>query len=561
MKNLTVILILLVAVILASIGITADLAYSRVSTERKQIKIALKFGSGDLNPHEFLNPPFFYYISFVLYGVFFVIGKLFGIFPSLAAFERFYFSDPSIFYLITRIFVLVLMVAAIIITYKIADKIFNRRTALVASFFMAISPVVIKWSHYATVDIPQMFISLLAFFFYIRISQKGQLRDYLICSFLIGLSIATKYNAVLLLVPFFVAHLCFPSSEIWVKKIFSPKLILGICFVVIGFFVGSPFSFIDYRFFLSDILKELARIGSGDYNFPSWRVDKLGWIYILLNAFPFGLSVPVTIVTILGLFYSLWRHKRVDYVFLSLILVTYLISGKSTVIKPRYFLHIFPLMFILGARFITETIDEINNILVIGKKKDLLVAVICILLVMPAAVNIIKFDYLVAQRPISLEAKEWIEGNIPSGTKIASFFGVPLEANCDSLKRQLKEIQERKIGQGIELKKKIQYNALFKVTYDLTLLPYPWFETYDSQDFDFYNQIRQGTRYFVFTQELEEYLANGQKYNTQVSYYNTVKKNCRLIKEFRRTRLKIEPGYLADQEYIQIYKYNGKLEK
>ena len=254
----------------------------------------------------------------------------------------------------------------------------------------------------------------------------------------------------------------------------------------------------------------------------------------------------------LGLIYSLWRHEKVDYLFLSLIFASYLIAGKSVFIKPRHLLYVFPFMFILGARFITEAMEKIPAF---RKKQQFLTASISIILVIPAAVSIVEFDYRVGQRPLGIEAKEWIEENVPSGTKIESFSGVPLEANSDSLKRQLKEIQKKKIGQGIAMKKKIQYNDLFKFTCDLTILPYPWQETYDSHDFDFHNQIRQGIKYFIFTQELEEYFSDSQKYKTQVSYYNAVRKNCLLIKEFRRQRLKIEPGYLADQEYIQIYKY------
>ena len=161
---------------------------------------------------------------------------------------------------------------------------------------------------------------------------------------------------------------------------------------------------------------------------------------------------------------------------------------------------------------------------------------------------------------LTIEAKEWIEENIRSGTKIACLSGVFLDANTDSLKRQLREIQEKKIGQGIELEKKIQYNSLYKVTYDLTILPYPWAETYDDQDFDFYDNIRKGIKYFIFTQELEEYFSDLEKYKIQVSYYHATIENCELIKEFRGPRLKIEPGYLSDDEYIQIYKYKCESE-
>ena len=544
-------LFLVIALIFASFGISADLADSRVSTEKEQIAFALKFGSGDLNPHHFLHPAFLSYVLFGFYGAFFTIGKLLGTFPSVTAFERLYFSDPSIFFLIARIFVLVLLLVAIFVTYKIAHKTFNRRTALIASCFMVFSPVVIKWSHYASADIPLMCISLLTFIFCLRIFQKGLVRDYCICGLLIGLSVATKYNGAPLIAPFLVAHFCCSANERWPQRIFSPKLIKGVCFIVFGFFIGAPFSFLDYQTFLSELSRGWARSTSGEYNFSTWQTDKPGWIYILTNTIPFGLTIPIAIVTLLGLGHACWRRKQVDYLFLSFIALAYLMAGNSIFLKPRHFLLIFPFMFILGARAITEIAENISPV---KKTQHLLIAVTSMLLVVPAAINIIKFDYRIAQPHVGLEAKEWIEENIPSNTKIASFNGLPLKANRDSLERQLKEIQEKNLGQGIEIQKHIQHNDIFDVTYDLTILPVPWNETYDREDFDFDNHIREGIKYFIFTKELEEYLSDSQTYKLQVAYYNAVREHCLLIKEFRKLSVELEPGHLGDQDYIQIYK-------
>src|SRR4051812_27292081 len=59
--------------------------------------------SQDLNPHNFLYPTLYFYTLFAWETLFFAAGRVFGLFPSLAAFQREFFVDPSRIYLAGRI--------------------------------------------------------------------------------------------------------------------------------------------------------------------------------------------------------------------------------------------------------------------------------------------------------------------------------------------------------------------------------------------------------------------------------------------------------------------------
>ena len=96
----------------------------------------------------------------------------------------------------------------------------------------------------------------------------------------------------------------------------------------------------------------------------------------------------------------------------------------------------------------------------------------------------------------------------------------------------------------------------FKYSYDIYELPFPWREDYEDSDFDFKAQSAAGVRYFVFTQEAEEYYSDPARYHVQVAYMKSVKDNCVPVKEFRQPRPRIEPGYVSDYEYVQIYCLN-----
>src|SRR4051812_48589250 len=52
--------------------------------ETTLVRVALKFGSGDLNPHFFNYPSFMMYVMFVLDGLYFAVGRVAGWFHSPA---------------------------------------------------------------------------------------------------------------------------------------------------------------------------------------------------------------------------------------------------------------------------------------------------------------------------------------------------------------------------------------------------------------------------------------------------------------------------------------------
>ncbi len=63
---------------------------------------ALAFAKGDLNPHNFLYPTFYFYALFAWIGGYFVLARITGSVASLSAFQQRFFVDPSGIYLAGR---------------------------------------------------------------------------------------------------------------------------------------------------------------------------------------------------------------------------------------------------------------------------------------------------------------------------------------------------------------------------------------------------------------------------------------------------------------------------
>ncbi|HIC90249.1 MAG TPA: hypothetical protein EYP04_12725, partial [Anaerolineae bacterium] len=84
-------LILGVAFLLRLWGSKTGLPYLYNPGESIVVRQALAYGSGTLHPYSFIYPPLYSYLLFGLYGAYFLVGKLWGIFPTIADFAISYF--------------------------------------------------------------------------------------------------------------------------------------------------------------------------------------------------------------------------------------------------------------------------------------------------------------------------------------------------------------------------------------------------------------------------------------------------------------------------------------
>ena len=78
---------------------------------------------------------------------------------------------------------------------------------LVAALFMALAFLHVRDSHYATTDITMTFLLMLSISFLIDGHLAKRRRDFVIGGIIGGLAAATKYNAVLLIVPLITSYL------------------------------------------------------------------------------------------------------------------------------------------------------------------------------------------------------------------------------------------------------------------------------------------------------------------------------------------------------------------
>lgn len=83
---------------------------------------------------------------------------------------------------------------------------------LLSLFLVVLEPTILAHSHYVTTDVALACFSVMAFYFLWRFTKNGKLRDFVLASLGLGLSLAAKFSAVFF-APLFIALLVFHRPD------------------------------------------------------------------------------------------------------------------------------------------------------------------------------------------------------------------------------------------------------------------------------------------------------------------------------------------------------------
>jgi hypothetical protein len=173
--------------------------------EDRLINTALRLSSRDPNPHYFIWPHLSFYLTRgLLEGERWILNLSgSGLTPSSL---RFYQRDPAYFHLLLRYVFFVLGTATVFFLYRLGRSLYSPRTGLLAAFFLSLTFLHARDSHFAMLDIPVTLLAVIFFLQLPRLRGRGLLKDYLRAGILAGLACATKYYGILLILPLLAAY-------------------------------------------------------------------------------------------------------------------------------------------------------------------------------------------------------------------------------------------------------------------------------------------------------------------------------------------------------------------
>ena len=222
---------MLIAFILQIWGINFGLPYIYNPDEPVFTNKAVNFFTGDFNPHWFGHPgAFLIDILFLLYGIYFIFGLVLGHFTNLTGFLDLYKTNPTNFYLIGRFLSVIFATLSIYIIYKIVVLIYNQKYALMSAIIIAVAPLYVSQSKLILTNIPQTMLILFTLYYFIRYLESKNNKDIYIGCIFFGVSVATKWTSILLLVPLLIT-LFFSKKDDIIKD--NNKLFINIMILVV----------------------------------------------------------------------------------------------------------------------------------------------------------------------------------------------------------------------------------------------------------------------------------------------------------------------------------------
>lgn len=237
--------------------------------EKLTLTSIMKIGALNFKPPQAFHPPLYHYLTFVPIALFYLIGKVSGLFATQLDFVRFYSYHTEYFFLIGRAMSYVFFWFSAAMIYKIIKLFYSKTVSHLSVFAFLLTPALIIDSSTTRVDTLLILSTLIFFYFFFKFySQKYEMRYLYISAFFLGVSAASKYNAVFLLV-YFVPLVYFLAKDKIIRGLsaFAALFLkLGV-FFILGNFICNPFFFLNFKTYGHNLVafQQELRYYWGDY--------------------------------------------------------------------------------------------------------------------------------------------------------------------------------------------------------------------------------------------------------------------------------------------------------
>ncbi|MDZ7361458.1 MAG: glycosyltransferase family 39 protein [candidate division KSB1 bacterium] len=415
-------------------GVTYGLPLLLHPDEPTFVRIAMHFGTGDLNPHWFGNPGnVFMYFLFFCYGLIYVAGRVFGVFSDMTAFVEYYRFHPSIFYLTGRVTEVLLGTASIHLVYKIAARLKNSTAGLIAALFLATSPLHVEHSKYVRIDIMSTFFVLLAVLYCLRLLESKESRHYLAAGACAGLALAAKYPTGAVIATVFFAFLLskFEAFSNQAEEQTSPlrrmivflraflfdrQVLLGGLSIFLAFAVTTPYFFLDFKKAFHDLVYEVSTPHAG-----AVKQSMLAglWWYISGPMREVGMNTLIEICALGGIVWLLFEKNKKAWIPLSFFALYFFIAGLAAAQFARWIIPLLPFLAIFAGVFVAQIFAVIARRVPRQRLIHAASVTVSVSLVVPQILQSAENSYRLTRPDTRQLCKTWIEQNLPPHSRIA----------------------------------------------------------------------------------------------------------------------------------------------
>lgn len=545
--------IFLFAIIARFYGIDFGLPDLLHNDEPFEMHRALRLANGDFDFSR-AGKGGLYYILFIEMGVTFFVLYLFGIVSDANQFATYFIENEHLFYLMGRMTSAVLGVASIFVIYVIGREMGGKKAGVITAFLLSICPLHIMNSHYSTVDVLMLFLMLLTWLNIFYIYKHGKKKYYILTGVFLAFSLITKLPAILMFVPVILAHILRITENKTNnnKNFYLRQKNLVLCIIISSFItiIGEP------GYIKSNPLKGVVGLyslqnASTEAQNERKNEDAVAQpgefqnLYLLyFSVLRVNVGAIVLVIFIFSLIYGIIQQDKLLYLFISFS-VPYFIAVCSTTTDlafARYMLPIIPTIFLIIAKGITN-FSKLVFVTNIKIQNRIIIPLFTILICYPIYGDTINSVSRFSKPNSRILAKQWINENIPSNSKIMmedspehrSQFLVPIVNTRKNIEEMIGILRTREPGKALYWEKRSNY---------LNKIPIPRYDIHFIRGFFNWPTLdeikKKKIEYIIidtkdFSKKLNNSMANFLK--TRIEFYNILKedKNSELLVTFSRS--------------------------
>jgi hypothetical protein len=413
---------------------------------------------------------------------------------------------------------------------------------------------------------PQSFFVLLALLAALPLLERESLKQYLLAGGLAGICTALKYPGCLTFASIFAAHLIrnWATRPRW-RLLFDRRLWLSFVAMLAVFLATNPFVILDFPRFWFDLTYQ-ANVSN-----VRWVGYKEGSLWDWVSASAGVQGYVITFALFIGVVYFAIKRKPAHWVVLAFLLVCLPILCGQKLHQVHWLMPLFGCMMIFAAGFLWEIVGAV--IRPAGARTLVWIGLIAIGLVKMTPQSIAE-DHHFTLPDTRTQARAWIEQNIPKDSMILMDRGrfiagytAPILPNGPTIERLYlaNESAQGGVKEPSEIHASLYFRLMIEATKDKTtynIIPIvhdahggqtkkrqrPPVEPLD-------DYIKQGVQYIVVSSAYKDryFVPNQSPENARysrpfVEFYESVKRRCRLLKEFVG-----EPGKVQGPA-IRVYK-------
>jgi hypothetical protein len=418
-SSLLLLAILAVAAFFRLWGIDFGLPYDGITydtltiEEIQEVHRALKLGAGEYS--WVFGKGGLYLVLFVEYGAYFVISWLLGWVDSGREFAIQVLHDRTAIYVIGRVTVALMGVATCYVAWRVATRLYDQRTGLVAALIGALAYFHAVFSGVINVDVGATLMLWLSVLVYLRYEETGKTKYLAGAGAVVAAAIAFKFPGAVAIPLIGVALLSDPQGSPAAGQLFRKCAIFGGALLATLTVIAPEWmTSIGYLFrynFLASVPAALATAADPDLHADIKSITVMqtertpGYLNHLVNEY----NLALTATALFGALVGLLRRNRWDLILAGLVIAFIAVMSLSGRTQPeRYLLPIVPALWILGAR----------GALALGKYRTWLPSVAVSIVIAVPAFWLVRAAVEKSHVDTRIHAKEWFEANVPAGALV-----------------------------------------------------------------------------------------------------------------------------------------------